>query len=80
MDNLDEVRRLEREIGALLAGKPPQVQGAALATLLAKWLAGHINFVSDVATRQMREELLSDHLDVVKQLIAEEAKALGLPW
>jgi hypothetical protein len=80
MDDLNEVRRLEREISALLAGRPPQVQGATLATLLAKWLAGHIDFASDVGTRQAREELLCDHLDVVRQLIAEKARAMGLPW
>jgi hypothetical protein len=69
-----------REIGLHLAGKPAQVQGAVLADLLAMWLAGHVFRVSCDATRTLRQELLQMHLKTVRQLIPENAKAMGLPW
>ena len=40
-DYAREVTELVRAIGPLLAGKPPAVQSAALADLLAIWVVGH---------------------------------------
>jgi hypothetical protein len=37
-----ESQRLVAQIKPLLAGKPPEVQSAALADLLSMWIAGHI--------------------------------------
>lgn len=48
-------------IRPMLAGRDPSVQGAAMADLLAMWLAGH--------APALREELLDEHLKVVRELI-----------
>ena len=48
-------------IRPILAGHPPQVQGAAVADLLAIWLAGH--------PAEVRKSLLEMHLATVHKLI-----------
>lgn len=48
----------------VLAGHPPEVQGAVLADLLATWLAGH-------NPPELREDLLRLHLRTVRQMLAE---------
>lgn len=45
----------------LLAGKHPAAQGAALADLLATWIAGH--------PPEIRDELLAHHIAAVKDMI-----------
>jgi hypothetical protein len=50
-----------QRIHPLLAGLPPQVQGAALADLLATWLAGH--------EPELREALLDLHIHTVRELV-----------
>lgn len=52
----------------LLAGKPPAVQGAALADLLATWLAGHVS-EDPALTDKLRAVLLAEHIATVKKLI-----------
>lgn len=69
-----ESLRLGEAIRPLLAGKAPAVQGAALADLLALWLAGHVlqkddGEVDDKATRELRLGLLKQHCAVVEELI-----------
>jgi hypothetical protein len=73
------VTGLTREIGPLLAGYPPQVQGAALADLLATWLAGHVT-PDRSSTNGLRRDILDQHLRAVRELVAENAKGMGLPW
>jgi hypothetical protein len=60
---LQEVRSLSEQLKPVLAGKPPYVQGAALADMLAIWLAGH--------PADVREELLANHIGAVRALLAE---------
>ena len=60
----------------LLAGKDAQVQGAALADLIAIWLAGHASEGPE-ATRAVREELLALHILTVRQLIYINSSAMG---
>ena len=79
MDDLETVRTLLNDISSLLAGKPPQVQGAVLADLLARWLAGHIDLDSSSKTDKLREEILREHLDVIRKLVPVNAKTIGLP-
>jgi len=69
-----------KRIRPLLAGNPAQVQGAVLADLLAMWLAGHVSLKSREATEANREELLAMHIETVRQLVPENAKAMRLPW
>jgi hypothetical protein len=54
----------------LFAGKPSEVQGAALADLLAMWLAGHLDQSGDPEeTDRIRETALELHLAAVRALI-----------
>src|SRR5262245_46031556 len=57
-----------------LAGKPPEVQGAALADLVATFLAGHMVAGDPEATAKLREELLTTHIEIVRQLIPVNEK------
>lgn len=52
----------------LLAGKGREVQGAVIADILARWLAGHIHPDGSDAT-PFRELLLTDLMDAVRKLI-----------
>jgi hypothetical protein len=73
----NDVSDLVWEIEPHLAGQPPSVQGAALADLLATWLAGH--FAGSAAENAaLRDELLTAHIAVVRALIPEnEAEILS---
>jgi len=58
------------DIKPILAGHPPDVQGAVIADLLAIFLIGY--------PPQMREEVLEFHIDAVRELIdVEDALAFG---
>lgn len=63
------VERLVEAIRPLLAGKAPPVQGAALADLLAVWLAGHMVPGEPAETQLLRDELLDAHISIVRKLI-----------
>jgi hypothetical protein len=67
------------QIKPLLAGKPPDMQGAVLADLLAIWLAGHTVTGDQAATNELREDVLGMHLTQMRPLIAVNAKIMGLP-
>ena len=61
---------LANKIKPLLAGHSPKVQGAALAELLATWLAGHRLTCGDASeTERMHEELLAMHIVTVRILV-----------
>ena len=60
---------LARELGALLAGRSGIVQGAALADLLAMWIAGH--------SPALREGVLQEHVKVVRKLVPVNARAIA---
>jgi len=65
-----QVSEIVDEIKPILAGNPPEVQGAVIADLLAIWLVGH--------PPQIREEALAFHIDAVRELIeVEDALAFG---
>ena len=70
MIDVDEVMRLIDTIRPLLAGKPAPVQGAALADLLATWLAGHYSD-TPALTAKLRATLLRNHNAMVRRLIHE---------
>ena len=73
-DDLAEVRRLVGAIRPMLAGRPPQVQGAALADLLAAWLAGHVKVGDPEETRLLREDMLEAHMTTVRMLVEPNYK------
>lgn len=60
---------LVEEIRPLLGGYHPATQGSALADLLAIWLAGH--------PPEYRKLLLKMHIEMVRELIPENARIMG---
>ena len=64
-----QVLGIVEQIKPLLAGREPSVQGAVLAELLALWLAGHL-------PSELREVLLSAHIEAVRGLTKVNAKIL----
>ena len=64
-----EVVELVQQISPLLVGKSANVQGAALADLLAIWLAGHVIRGDPKMTKKMREMMLKAHIVAVRGLI-----------
>jgi hypothetical protein len=65
------VEALVRAAMPLFRGKPKGVQGAALADLLAMWLAGHLdpNDPEGEKTQLIREAMLEMHLVAVRALV-----------
>lgn len=61
-------------IRPILAGHDPAIQSAVLADLLSMWLAGHFLADSGDDQAKFREELLANHMQLVRDLIpANEA-------
>jgi hypothetical protein len=71
------IEALVEQIKPSLAGVPPEIQGAALADLLATWLAAHHVAGDEDATRTMRAELLAMHCGAVRELVPVNAKIMG---
>jgi hypothetical protein len=62
----------------ILANRPPADQGAIIALLTARWLAGHMVSGDRAATGKMREELLAAHVEAVRDLTEpQEAEILA---
>jgi hypothetical protein len=74
------VAKMSREATALsgqigkkyFAGRDPEVVGAALADLMAIFLASHVGDGKD----ELREELLALHVETVRKLIPINERAL----
>jgi hypothetical protein len=62
-----EITRAVDRIRPILGHRPPEIQGAILADLLAMWLAGHVAEDADT-TRTLRADLLAMHCTAVRQL------------
>jgi hypothetical protein len=70
----DKVTEIVNSICPLLAGQKPEVQSAALADLLAMWVAGHFVPGDEAATSAAREDLLNDHMKLVQELVGINAR------
>ena len=69
-----QVFDLVEQIRPHFTGKEPGIVGAALADLLATLLAGH----QGEGKRELREELLRNHIGIVRKLIPiNEARMLA---
>ena len=68
-DDATEAMELVAAIRPMLAGRRPEVQSAALADLLAQWLAGHVMLGDPKQTRKKRKQMLKMHLVAVEALI-----------
>jgi hypothetical protein len=73
-----EIARAVDSIKPYLRGRSPVVQGAVIADLLAIWLAGHQVEGSTEATRKLRADMLAAHVAMVEELVAINAKILGM--
>jgi hypothetical protein len=79
MTDADEAVALVQAMRPLLMGRPKEVQGAALADLLAIWLAGHVVRGDPAATKRWRADILKVHLKAVRQLVPINYQALVEP-
>lgn len=61
IDELKIALAIVEKVKPVFAGHPPGATGAALCNLLALWLAGH--------PPELREGLLSLHIDMTKHMI-----------
>lgn len=73
------IRKMVEEARPIFAGQPSLHVGAALADLLAIWLAGHFIPGNAESTRSLREALLTNHVEHVRGLIGPNAHAIGAP-
>ena len=69
-DELREAESIVARIRPLLSGRRPAVVGAALADLTAMWLTGHHVPGDRADTAALREELLTMHARLVRDLVA----------
>jgi hemerythrin len=69
MQDADDVVALVAQLRPLLASKPSEIQGAALADLLSIWLAGHVIRGDHKATKRLRDKVLNIHIEIVRRLI-----------
>jgi hypothetical protein len=65
----NEVEALVAAVTPLFAGKSEHVQAAALADLLAMWLAGHVYLGDARRTRRVHDRLIEEHLKAVRALV-----------
>jgi hypothetical protein len=68
------VEMLVKEIGSILHGKGPAVQGAVLADLFAMLLAGHQG--TKPAIDKYREQFIGDWLETVRKLVPVNEKMI----
>lgn len=66
---LEASEALVESIQRLLMGRGPAVQGAALVQLTAKFIGGH--------NPAIREQIMREHFDAIRDLAALEARAIG---
>ena len=64
------VDRLVQQIKPILAGHPPEIQGAVLCECTALWLAGFNPDRPPAERREKREEMLAFHDRYVRKMVA----------
>jgi hypothetical protein len=74
---MDRVKALVDRISPLLHRHSEAVQSAALADLLAKWIAGHVVLGDPLATTLLRGKLLREHMKLVRDLTKLNAMQMG---
>jgi hypothetical protein len=75
---VDQVKTLIDRISPILHGQDRQVQGAVLADLLARWLAGHCVPDDRFQTILMRGRILHQHMKIVRDLTKVNAMQIEL--
>ena len=75
---VNEVKALIDRISPILHGRDRQVQGAVLADLLARWLAGHCVPDDRFQTILMRGRILHQHMKIVRDLTKTKVNAMQI--
>jgi hypothetical protein len=73
---IKKVEALSNKIRELFAGKEPDIIGATLADLLATLLAGFIVEGDEKETNELREDMLTIHIEGVRKLIPVNAREI----
>jgi len=73
----DEVLELIHRISPILYGNEPGVQGAVLADLVARWLAGHFHEEGGEFSKKVRREILADFTKLVRGLLPFHVEAVN---
>jgi hypothetical protein len=68
MTEADDVVALVASARPLFAGKPKEVAGAALADLVAVWLARYVRG-DPQTTERLRKDVLALHVETVRRLV-----------
>jgi len=77
----EKARAIEAVVDAAkpaFVGRPPPIQGAALADLTAIWVTGHVALGDPTATREMWQTVLAHHIEYTQKLIDLYAKRMGI--
>ena len=77
LDEMREVATLVEELLPAVNGRSRFVAGATLADLVASWIASHYVPDDKPETRKVREELLKEHIRMVRHLMGVNAKMIG---
>ena len=71
--SIDEIAERAFVMHDYVTGLPPEYQSAVIAHLLATWIAGHQSVTgNNAALTAFREELLTRHIKLVRDLIPME--------
>ena len=80
------IEELSDQMGELLAGRGPELQGAILVNLVSAWLAGHVMFADSGdeertrnETRDLRQEIFSEFIVAVCNVMPLCAEQMGVP-
>ena len=69
VDGTSRALALAAACGSILAREGPEIQGAALADMMAEFLRGHRIFGDDRSEREMREEVFRHWIETVRTLM-----------
>jgi hypothetical protein len=72
----EDAIELEAKMRPLFMGYHPATQGAVLASLAALFLAGHMIKGSRTKTDKAREQLLVEHVRMIRQMIPDAERAV----
>jgi hypothetical protein len=72
----EDVMELQQKMLPVFMGYHPATQGAVLASLTALFLAGHMVHGSRTKTDKVREQLLVEHVRMVRQMIPDAERAV----
>ena len=72
-----QVAELIADARPVFAGRPAAIQGGALADLTAMWLAGHVMSGDRAGTIKLRQEILANHITMIRKLIEINERMMG---